>query len=34
MKPNNGNVLKYKIIGNNPYKCVLAAFEEAGFERT
>lgn len=26
--------LKYKILGNNPYKCVVAAFETAGFQKT
>jgi hypothetical protein len=26
--------LKFKVLGNNPYKCVMAAFEIAGFERT
>ncbi|KAL4432998.1 hypothetical protein ABPG74_005371 [Tetrahymena malaccensis] len=26
--------LKYKINGENPYKCVVKAFEEAGFEMT
>lgn len=26
--------LKFKIIGQNPYKCVLGAFEMAGYQRT
>ena len=26
--------LKYKIPGDAPYKCVVAAFSKAGFKRT
>jgi hypothetical protein len=30
----NDHGLKYKIPGNNPYKCIISAFNIAGFERT
>jgi hypothetical protein len=31
---NHPKNLKYKVLGTKPYKCVLAAFELGGFERT